>query len=475
MAYRYGDRSQLALFPPCVEDYVPEDAAVRAYDAMVDALDFKELGLDIDPDNVGNPQYDPKAMLKLYVYGTSYGIRSSRKLEREVHYNVSFMWLMGQLKPDHKTIAEFRRKNKKAIAKVLQQCARMCVKLGLIEGNTLFVDGSKIRANASLKNRWTKERCEEALKKADRRIKEILEECENADLLEKDHPSLVKLHEGLANRETLKTKVLDILKKLKDEDKKEHNTTDPDSTTMHNRQGTYSGYNAQIVVDGKHSLIVSADAVNDSNDLKQFAKQIDQANQTLEAPCKTACADSGYSTADELAKIDQKGIKVVVPSQRQASEIKPGQFDKDNFIFDKNNNCFICPERHTLVFHHSDRTSRSNEYRMRGPQHCRKCRHFGQCTKSDRGRRIRRLWSEALRLHFENEYSKPESQSVYKLRQQKVEHPFGHIKRNLKFDSCLMRGRDGAIAETSLVATCFNMARMITMLGVTGLVQKLRQ
>ncbi len=475
MAYRYGDRSQSALFPPCVEDYVPQDAAVRAYDAMVDALDFKELGIAIDPDNVGNPQYDPRAMLKLLVYGTSYGIRSSRKLEREVHYNVSFMWLVGALKPDHKTIAEFRRKNKKALSKVLEQCARMCMKLNLVEGNTLFVDGSKIRANASLKNRWTKERCEEALKKADLRIKEILEECEKTDLIEKDHPSLVKLDKDLANHEALKAKVRDILKELKDEDKKEHNTVDPDCTTMRNRQGTYPGYNAQIVVDGKHGLIVSTDTVNDSNDLKQFAKQIDRANQTLEAPCKTACADSGYAIPEELTKIDQKEIKVVVPSQRQASGIKPGRFDKDNFTFDKDNSRFICPEGHTLVLHHSDRTSRSNEYRMGDPHNCLKCRHYGSCTKNKRGRVVRRLWNEDLRLHFEDEYSKPESQSIYKLRQQKVEHPFGHIKRNLKFDSCLMRGIDGANAETSIIATCFNMARMITILGVTGLIKKLRQ
>lgn len=181
MAYRYGNRDQLALFPPSVEDYVPKDAAVRAYDAMVEALDFKELGIDIEPDNVGNPQYNPKAMLKLYVYGTAYGVRSSRKLEREAHYNISFIWLMGDLKPDHKTIAEFRRKNKKALQNVLKQCARMCIKLGLIEGNTLFADGSKIRANASIKNKWTKERCEEALKKADENIDRILKECEDTD------------------------------------------------------------------------------------------------------------------------------------------------------------------------------------------------------------------------------------------------------------------------------------------------------
>ena len=120
-------------------------------------------------------------MLKLLIYGYSYGVRSSRKLERETHYNFSFIWLTGGLKPDHKTIAEFRRKNKSALKKVLKQCARLCIKLDLIEGNTLFVDGSKIRSNASIKNSWTKQRCDRHLKKIDKRIKEILSERETAD------------------------------------------------------------------------------------------------------------------------------------------------------------------------------------------------------------------------------------------------------------------------------------------------------
>ena len=122
---------------------------------------------------------------------------------------------MGQLKPDHKTIAEFRRKNKKALKKVLDQCARMCVKLGLIEGNTLFVDGSKIRANAAIKNTWTDKKCGEALKNIDTRIEEILKECDEADIKERDMPSLVKMNKGLSDSAALKSRVLDILKELK--------------------------------------------------------------------------------------------------------------------------------------------------------------------------------------------------------------------------------------------------------------------
>jgi transposase len=87
---------------------------VRAYDAFVEALDFNALGIEMDPNRVGNPEYDPKAMLKLFVYGYSYGIKSSRKLERELYHNLSFIWLMGGLKPDHKTISEFRRKKQRS-------------------------------------------------------------------------------------------------------------------------------------------------------------------------------------------------------------------------------------------------------------------------------------------------------------------------------------------------------------------------
>jgi transposase len=109
MAYRYGDREQLGLLPPSIEEYVGKEDAVRVYDGFVEGLDFGKLGIEMDEHQVGNSEYDPKAMLKLLVYGYSYGIKESRKLERATHHNLSFMWLMGGLQPDHKTIAEFRR------------------------------------------------------------------------------------------------------------------------------------------------------------------------------------------------------------------------------------------------------------------------------------------------------------------------------------------------------------------------------
>jgi len=473
MAYRYGDRKQKTLFPQSIDEYIPEDAPVRAYDAFVEALGLEQIGIQLEPHKVGCPQYDPKVMLKLLVYGYSYGVRSSRKLERETHYNLSFIWLTGGLKPDHKTIAEFRRRNRSALKKVFRQCARLCMELGLIEGNTLFVDGTKIRANASIKNTWTKERCKKYLKSIDKRIKQILSECESVDEKEKYQGSLIELGAELKEKVKLKSKIKAVLKEINEENKRSTNTTDPDCVKVRSRQGSHAGYNAQAVVDEKHGLIVSSDVVNENFDNHQFAKQIDQANETLGKKCQTACADAGYVGYDELEKIDKQGIKVVVPSQKQAARVKKEEpFDKSNFKYDRENDCYICPAGETLTYRRTEPEKRRRVYRIKRSV-CRQCRHFGTCTTGLIGRKLTRLLKEDLKQKLGVQYEQPESQKVYRLRKQKVELPFGHIKHNLKVDSFLLRGLEGVKAETSLLASCFNIARMISIMGVTGLIAKL--
>jgi transposase len=472
MAYRYGDRYQKTLFPESVDEYIPQDAPVRAYDVIIESLDFDELGIEVNPHKIGCPQYDPKVMLKLLVYGYSYGVRSSRKLEREAHYNLSFLWLTGGLKPDHKTIAEFRRRNKNALQKVLKQCVRFCIKLGLIEGNTLFVDGSKIRANASLKNNWTEQRCQKSLKNIDQRIIEILRECETTDEQEKQQSSLIKMREELENHEALKSKVTNILNELKAEKKSSINTTDPDSRSMRTRQGPGAGYNAQLTVDEKHGLIVNSDVVSDNHDYHQFSQQVDQANETLGRPCETACADAGYADAHSLAITDEQGIQVIVPSQRQASKKEPGEFDKSRFKYDSQNDVYLCPEGQILRFYGSNEKRRMRYYAAGSI--CKNCRHFGRCTKNKRdGRKILRLFHEEIREKLERVYALRSSQKIYALRKQKVELPFGHMKRNLKANHFLLRGLDGVKAEMSLLAGCFNITRMINIIGIYGLVKKL--
>lgn len=472
MAYRHGQRHQQMLFPQSIDEYVEQDAPVRAYDAIIEAMDLIEMGFELDPQKVGCPQYHPQAMLKLLVYGYSYGIRSSRKLERACHYDVSFIWITGGLKPDHKTIAQFRRNNKSALTKVLRHCARLCVKLDLIEGNTLFIDGTKIRANASIKHSWTPARGHRHLEKIDRRIQEILLECEAADRQEADQASLVKMKESLKDQKTLKSKVKAILNELQAEDKRSTNTTDPDCKPMHSLQGSHSAYNVQSVVDEKQGLIVNSDVVNENNDLHQFAEQIEQAHETLGKKCQTACADAGYSNVAELEKIDEQGIQVIVPSKKQAAKKNnDAPFDQSRFTYDAERDSYICPEGHALKYSYTNTFKKTKVYRAGSV--CKSCRYFGDCTRHPKGRTITRLLKADLQQKLEAQYEDPESQKIYALRKQKVELPFGHIKRNLKMDGFLMRGLEGVNAEASILSSCFNIARMISLLGVSGIIAQL--
>ncbi len=178
-------------------------------------------------------------------------------------------------------------------------------------------------------------------------------------------------------------------------------------------QGSHAGYNFQSVVDEKQGLILSTDVVSENNDLNQFACQINKANEVLGKKCKVAGADSGFASTDELEKIDKQGIKVIVPSQRQASKLEPHEFAKERFTYDSQNDDYLCSQGHQLTLY-------------------------------------------------------------YLSKKEKVELSFGHIKRNLKVDSFLLRGLKGVKAEASILASCFNLVRMINLLGVPALVKELR-
>jgi transposase len=144
----------VTLFPARLDDYVAEDNPVRDVDAFVDALDLDGLGfIHVQPLDIGRPGYHPRMMLKLYIYGYLNRVPSSRRLERECQRNIEVMWLTGQLAPDFKTIADFRKDNGAAIRKVCREFIVLCRKLALLSIASVAIDGSKFKAvNARDKN-----------------------------------------------------------------------------------------------------------------------------------------------------------------------------------------------------------------------------------------------------------------------------------------------------------------------------------
>jgi transposase len=466
MAYMYGERAQTHFLPSSIEDYIAVDDPVRAYDAFIEQIDLDRLGIRLNPDHVGHPEFDPRAMLKLLVYGYSYGTRSSRKLERATHHNLSFIWLIGGLKPDHKTIARFRRNHRDALKNLLKQSAQLCIRLGLTEGNTLFVDGTTIRANASMKNSWTTERCQNALNEIDQRIESLLKECDDVDQAEEAQPSRVKMDKELQNQDQLKSKIRNILQELEQNNKTATNTTDPESGRFRKGGPVEAAYNCQIVVDDKHGLIVQGDVTSENNDARQFAPQLEAAHHVLGKSCQTACADAGYTSPDGLKKMLDQGVDVIVPIVRHSDF-------RDHFTYDSATDSYQCSEGHRLTHIGDHKSAQSRMYRISDASLCLRCPRFGICTKSTQGRRVERPYSEPLRERLEARYQQTDAQTIARRRKMRVEHPFGHLKHNLGMRFFLLRGLSGVRAEAALAATCFNMTRLIKLLGIQPLLATL--
>jgi hypothetical protein len=227
----------------------------------------------------------------------------------------------------------------------------------------------------------------------------------------------------------------------------------------------------QSVVDDKNGLIVHTDVVSESNDLKQLDAQIRGAQADLGRECKVACGDAGYWDITEIAKVESTGKKVVVPSKTQASGKEIGPFEKSRFTYDADSDCYLCPEGHRLIFRRFKEKEQQREYRIDKRRNCRRCPHFGICTKSKQGRTITRHLLEELGEAVSRRFAEPEIRQIYERRKARVEHHFGFIKKIMGFGQFHLRGREGAGAEASILATCFNLRRMVTLLGgVSGFI-----
>lgn len=472
MAYRQCERRQQLMFPASLEEYIEPDDPVRVYDAFGDTVDLEALGIESDPHQAGCPAYPPRTMLKILVYSYSYGIRSSRQLERALYHNLSFIWLAGRLKPDFKTISRFRQDNRQALKDVLKHCARLCVKLGVVAGNTLCVDGTKLRANANGRHTLTAEQCDQQLEQTGQRIDEILTECDRLDDQQEGQDSMVHLQKELASQQDRKARVQAALEQLQAQELERVNTTDPDCTRVHARQGSHAGYNGQIVVDDAQGLIVHADVVSDNHDYGQFAAQITAAQEITGQRPHVAGADSGYYRGGRLEEMNAVAEQVLVPARDQGHSSRAKPFAKEQSTYLADEDVYLCPAGQRLTYRRRCPARGWWEYRLEGAICC-TCEHYRQCARSRHGRTVIRYFNEALRQRLRAQFEQPRAKAVYARRQQTVELVFGHIKRNLGVGSFLLRGLAGVRAEMSLLASCFNLTRLIGIFGVRGLLVRL--
>src|SRR5262250_1854212 len=213
------DRGQSMLFPECLEDWIHEDNPVRVIDIFVDELDLGELGFDgVDPEATGRPSYHPSVLLKLYIYGYLKRVQSSRRLEHEAGRNVEVMWLTGRLVPDHKTIADFRKDNGRAIRQVCARFVDLCREMGLLTTASVAIDGSKFKAVNNRDKNFTRAKVERRRAQLEESVARYLSQLDTADRheptealaakTERLKEKLTKLKEEMAKLATIEAQML---------------------------------------------------------------------------------------------------------------------------------------------------------------------------------------------------------------------------------------------------------------------------
>jgi len=290
-------RSDVLLFPEAIDDYVSDDNPVRFIEAFVDNLDLEELGFSrTTPSHTGRPAYAPADLLKLYVYGYLNRTRSSRGLERECLRNIELIWLMRKLRPDFKTIADFRKDNADAIKKVCREFTLLCKRLELFGREFVAIDGSKFKAQNSKRRNFTAKKLDEVSKELDAKIKDYLDRLDEADQQEAEvkTPTAEQLKEKIERLRTRKLSYEQMQKQLKQSGETQLSLTDSDSRSMKVSQGTDVCYNVQTVVDDLHKLIVEHEVRNDPTDQAQLSRMAIRAKQTLGVDELEVVADKGY-------------------------------------------------------------------------------------------------------------------------------------------------------------------------------------
>ena len=481
-------RTQSALLPASVEDYVGADSLVRVIDAYVTGLDMVALGFKrATAADTGRPGYAPDDLLKLYLYGYWNELTGSRKLEAACKRNLEVMWLMGQLAPDHKTICDFRRFNAEPLQKVCAEFVQFLRGAGLVGGEApiVAVDGSKFKASASKASMLNSKQLAKQREKLEQRIAQYLSQMEQADSREEAQPdgaavqaALAQLRRRAQKLEQAQAELEERGNKEKDPDKDNDQDrdpdpnnervalTDPDCVMLKTKGGALPGYNVQQAVDSKHKLIVAHAVTTFANDHSSLEPMASQAKDALRADALTAVTDTGYMNGEQAQACENSGITPVVPMQQPANTRAANCYPKTMFHYDAASDTYRCPAGELLRRFKRDRSKQTDYYSSSA---CERCAQRPHCTQSQR-RTIARSWfaDAAERAH----QRASDSSNLMRLRSATVEHPFGNLKAMLK-GGFSVRTLPKVKGEMALAVLTYNLKRTLNILGIEKMMQQL--
>jgi transposase len=490
--FKTGDsRDQASLLPARIEDYVGQDNPVRAIESFVGALDLAKLGFrhaDRGVEEAGQPPYDPADLLKLYLYGYINQVRSSRRLEQEARRNLELIWLLKNLQPGYRTIANFRKENWQALKAVNRSFVLIIRELGLVGGTVVAIDGSFFHGNASKASIFTRKRLAEQIARLDQEIEAYGNSLENNDAAEAKKPRKDRSggddSEGddgdigakVAALMARRSRAQVDLDRLEEGGETQLSLTDPDARHLVKSGQGVAGYNVQIAVDDKHKLIVESEVVNDSSDVGQLHAMAKAAKETLEVETLQALADEGYYSSLELKACEDDGIKAYVPvPEGRGQPKKKGRFGLKDFSYDAAADAYTCPARELLrpMPGRWNNTSGRTEIRYASStKTCRTCPLKARCLSPKASQRTIGRWEheDALDRHRARMQGAGE---LMRRRSGIVEHPFGTLKCRAGYRHFLVRGFDKVRGEWSLMALCYNFTRALNILGFEDFVAQI--
>jgi transposase len=468
------ERSQILLLPEAVDDYVDADNPVRFIDVFVDELDLSAAGfVRVAAKATGRPGYSPADLLKLYIYGYLNRVRSSRRLEMESHRNIEVIWLLRSLKPDFKTIADFRRDNRAAFRSVYREFAVLCRRLDLYGRELLAVDGTRIKAVNNKDRNFTRNSLQDFIRAADERLDDYLRRLDEGDVEEGGTGGGARTKNLAEKIEALRQKrgrYGAMLADLERTGENQISLTDPDSRAMAAYAKVGVGYNIQIAVDAKNKMIVEQAVTNQVVDMGLLTQTAEPARAILDVENIDVVADRGYFKIEDIEACEKAGLTPYVPKPQRGSAVRKGFFRKDEFRYDPDQDVYICPAGETLSPNHEGKSRDLKKIDYSNPAACPACPLRSRCTTNLR--RVSRLENEAVLDRMAARLkARPE---ILDRRRQLVEHPFGSIKQWMNQGTFLMKGLDNVRAEFSLTAVVYNLRRALNILGVEAMMAAVR-
>jgi transposase len=479
-----GSRDQGSLLPARVEDYVGPDNPVRAIESFICALDLARLGFRHARRVVGagQPPYDPADLLKLYLYGYINQIRSSRRLEREACRNLELIWLLKNLKPGYRTIANFRKENWEALKATNRSFVLLARELGLVGGTLVAVDGALFHGDASKASIFTRRKLAEQIANLDREIEAYGQSLEDNDATEAEQRADGHGDGGAGHGDDLGARVKQLMAKrsraqadlegLNTNENRQLSLTDPDARLLSKGDQTIAGYNVQSVVDDKHKLIIASEVVNrsDAGHLHAMAKA---AKEVLEVKSLQVLADAGYYNSADLKACEDDGIEAYVPlSEGNGVLEKQGRFSLKDFSYDATADAYRCPAGELLRPTKGRFTNTSGRVEIRYLSRkaiCDACPLRARCLAPKAAQRSIARWEheDVIERHRARMQS-ANAGDLIRRRSAIVEHPFGTIKCRAGYRHFLVRGFDKVRGEWSLMALCYNFTRVLNILGYEG-------